>query len=191
MPPSGDRSTTSSSIRNDPPLLPPARMSGSFRVSLAWRPMTWTGGALHITTSPSGLRLRGEIDAHSATTLASHLDPLPVSTGDVVIDLSEVGFIDSSGLRVLVEAHQRAENEARRLVLQWPEPAGAATARDQRADAVPPRSAVDRCHRSRRQQFRRERVDQRLTHVADADPRVGAQRDDGPDGTRRRVDRSR
>ena len=82
--------------------------------------MTWTGGALHITTSPSGLRLRGEIDAHSATTLASHLDPLPGSTGDVVIDLSEVGFIDSSGLRVLVEAHQRAENEARRLVLSGP-----------------------------------------------------------------------
>jgi anti-sigma B factor antagonist len=82
--------------------------------------MTWTGGALHITTSPSGLRLRGEIDAHSATTLASHLDPLPGSTTDVVIDLSEVAFIDSSGLRVLVEAHQRAEAEARRLVLSGP-----------------------------------------------------------------------
>jgi anti-sigma B factor antagonist len=38
----------------------------------------------------------------------------------VVIDLSGVGFIDSSGLRVLVEAHQRAEAEARRLVLSGP-----------------------------------------------------------------------
>ena len=79
--------------------------------------MTGTDGALHITTSTSGLHLRGEIDAHSVTLLASHLDPLPGSSGDVVIDLSGVGFVDSSGLRVLLEAHQRAKAEARRLVL--------------------------------------------------------------------------
>ncbi len=78
--------------------------------------MTGTG-ALQITTSPSGLHLRGEIDAHSVTVLVRYLDPLPGSAGDVVIDLSGVGFVDSSGLRVLVEAHQRAEAEARRLVL--------------------------------------------------------------------------
>lgn len=82
--------------------------------------MTGTDGALHITTSTSGLHLRGEIDAHSVTVLASHLDPLPGSSGDVVIDLSRVGFVDSSGLRVLIEAHQRAEAEARRLVLSGP-----------------------------------------------------------------------
>ena len=79
--------------------------------------MTGTDGALHITTSPAGLHLRGEIDAHSVTVLVRHLDPLPGSEGDVVIDLSGVGFVDSSGLRVLVEAHQRAEAGARRLVL--------------------------------------------------------------------------
>jgi anti-sigma B factor antagonist len=79
--------------------------------------MTGTDGALHITTSSSGLQLRGEIDAHSATVLARHLDPLPGSSADVVIDLSAVGFVDSSGLRVLVEAHQRAQAEMRRLVL--------------------------------------------------------------------------
>ena len=79
--------------------------------------MTGTDGALHITTSSSGLQLRGEIDAHSVTVLARHLDPLPGSSGDVVIDLSAVGFVDSSGLRVLVEAHQRAQAAMRRLVL--------------------------------------------------------------------------
>jgi anti-sigma B factor antagonist len=82
--------------------------------------MTGTDGSLRITASASGLHLRGEIDAHSVTVLAPHLDPLPGSSGDVVIDLSAVGFVDSSGLRVLVEAHQRAEAEARRLVLSGP-----------------------------------------------------------------------
>jgi anti-sigma B factor antagonist len=79
--------------------------------------MTGTDGALHVTTSASGLHLRGEIDAYSVTVLVRHLDPLPGSSGDVVIDLSGVGFVDSSGLRVLVEAHQRADAEERRLVL--------------------------------------------------------------------------
>jgi anti-sigma B factor antagonist len=79
--------------------------------------MTGADGALRITTSASGLHLSGEIDAHSVTVLRRHLDPLPGSSGDVVIDLSGVVFVDSSGLRVLVEAHQRAESDARRLVL--------------------------------------------------------------------------
>jgi anti-sigma B factor antagonist len=80
--------------------------------------MTGTDGALRITTSAAGLILSGEIDAHSVIILSTHLDPLPGSSGDVVIDLSGVGFVDSSGLRVLVDAHQRAEAEARRLVLR-------------------------------------------------------------------------
>ena len=82
--------------------------------------MTGSDGALHITAAESGLNLRGEIDAHSVKALVGHLDPLPGSTGDVVVDLSAVGFVDSSGLRVLVEAHQRAEAESRRLVLSGP-----------------------------------------------------------------------
>jgi anti-sigma B factor antagonist len=79
--------------------------------------MTGIDGALHITTSTSGLQLSGEIDAHSASELARHLDPLPATAGDVVVDLSGVGFVDSSGLRVLIEAHQRAHADSRRLVL--------------------------------------------------------------------------
>ena len=77
--------------------------------------MTGTGGALHITTSPSGLQLRGEIDAHSVTGLVSHLDPLPESEGDVVIDLSGVGFIDSSGLHMILKAHARSDADSNRL----------------------------------------------------------------------------
>jgi anti-sigma B factor antagonist len=45
----------------------------------------------------------GELDAHSAPLLQAKLDPLTAAPGSsVVIDLSDVGFIDSTGLGVLV-----------------------------------------------------------------------------------------
>ena len=37
--------------------------------------------------------------------------------GDVTLDLSQVAFIDSWGLRVLVAAHRRAERNGQRLIL--------------------------------------------------------------------------
>jgi anti-sigma B factor antagonist len=46
---------------------------------------------------------QGELDAHSAPRLSELLDPLTaVSGAALVIDLSGVGFIDSTGLSVLV-----------------------------------------------------------------------------------------
>ena len=45
----------------------------------------------------------GELDAHSAPLLQGSLDPLTQSPGiALVVDLSGVGFIDSTGLGVLV-----------------------------------------------------------------------------------------
>ena len=45
----------------------------------------------------------GELDAHSAPVLQAQLDPLTSSQGaSVVVDLSDVAFIDSTGLGVLV-----------------------------------------------------------------------------------------
>jgi len=45
----------------------------------------------------------GELDAHSAPLLEAQLGPLAAATGaSIVVDLSEVGFIDSTGLGVLV-----------------------------------------------------------------------------------------
>ncbi len=69
------------------------------------------------------LVLSGEIDAHTAPDLAGHLDPLPGDSGDVVLDVAAIEFIDSSGLRLVVEAHQRAETDGRRLVIRTPSPA--------------------------------------------------------------------
>jgi anti-sigma B factor antagonist len=59
--------------------------------------------------------VRGEIDIKTAPELESALadhadDPL-------VVDVSEVGFIDSTGLRVLVMARTRIEEDGGRMVL--------------------------------------------------------------------------
>jgi anti-sigma B factor antagonist len=61
--------------------------------------------------------LSGEIDSYTAPELAERLagDP-PVE----VLDLAGVSFIDSSGLRVIVEAHQSRLAAGSRLVLRSP-----------------------------------------------------------------------
>lgn len=68
----------------------------------------------------STLALKGEIDAHTAPDLAARYVTLPPGDGDFTIDMSAVEFMDSSGLRVIIELHQRAEQESRRLVLHAP-----------------------------------------------------------------------
>ncbi len=79
-----------------------------------------TGVRLQITPTSDGLELTGEIDAHTAPQLAEQLDPLPGGDGAVVLDVHGIEFIDSSGLRVLVEAHQRASSAGRSLVIHRP-----------------------------------------------------------------------
>jgi anti-sigma B factor antagonist len=65
--------------------------------------------------------LVGEIDAHTAPHLASHFDPLPSEVRDVlVLDMSDVSFMDSSGLRVLIELNQRAGEAGVGLTVRSP-----------------------------------------------------------------------
>lgn len=61
----------------------------------------------------------GDLDAHTCPDLEACLDPLPGS-GDVHLELSGVDFMDSSGLRVIIGAHQRATDVDRRLVIERP-----------------------------------------------------------------------
>jgi anti-sigma B factor antagonist len=75
---------------------------------------------LEVIANGPNLVVRGEIDAHVAATLAGHLDPLPGTDGDVRVDVSGVDFVDSSGLRVFIDAHQRARAADRRLVIVQP-----------------------------------------------------------------------
>jgi anti-sigma B factor antagonist len=65
----------------------------------------------------------GELDAHSAPTLQGQLDPLTAVAGaSVVVDLSGVGFIDSTGLGVLVSTlkHVREVNGRLDVVVSSP-----------------------------------------------------------------------
>ena len=67
---------------------------------------------LTITTvgnDPRHLGLRGDIDSFTAPDLAA-----------VVLELSGVAFIDSSGLRALVAAHTALDERGHRLVLVAP-----------------------------------------------------------------------
>lgn len=49
----------------------------------------------------------GDVDAHSVADLSREIDSRP---GAVMLDLAGVGFIDSSGIRVLVETHSRCRD---------------------------------------------------------------------------------
>lgn len=69
------------------------------------------------TDDPRAVQLTGDIDSHTAEDLEDHLESLGVQA-DVVLGLEGVGFIDSSGLRVLIGAHQRLEDAGNRLVLR-------------------------------------------------------------------------
>ncbi|HLI24462.1 MAG TPA: STAS domain-containing protein [Acidimicrobiales bacterium] len=68
-------------------------------------------------------RLSGELDALNAARLRTVLTEDADDDRDVVIDLSHLDFIDSSGIGVLVGALKRFEASGRRLVLRSPTPA--------------------------------------------------------------------
>lgn len=74
---------------------------------------------LNVSRDGDRIVVTGDIDAHTCPDLAGELDPLPGS-GDVRLDVAEVGFIDSSGLRVIIGAHQSAEASDRKLLIEQP-----------------------------------------------------------------------
>ena len=73
-----------------------------------------------VEIDPTSIALTGEIDAHAAPTLASRFESLPAGDDDIVIGMADVTFMDSSGLRVLIDLHQRLDGSPRRLVLDSP-----------------------------------------------------------------------
>jgi anti-sigma B factor antagonist len=68
---------------------------------------TETGGLCVVT-------VRGEVDLATSPRLREELiDALARSARGLVVDLAEVGFLDSTGLGVLAGAHRRAKADGR------------------------------------------------------------------------------
>lgn len=65
---------------------------------------------------PARILVKGELDLSTAGQLEAAFDR--VADRDVVVDLAGLGFIDSSGIRILVLAHGRWQDSGRRLVLR-------------------------------------------------------------------------
>ena len=61
--------------------------------------------------------VRGDVDLAAADRLWRAVSPLVMPGRDVVLDCSGIGFLDSSGLRILLELDHRAEELDGRLVL--------------------------------------------------------------------------
>jgi len=82
-------------------------------------------GELDLSTTSQGLcavvRVEGEIDLDSAGDLSeAALAAMQEIGPSLVLDLSGVTFMDSTGLKVLLAVHKRAELAGGRLVLAGP-----------------------------------------------------------------------
>ncbi len=85
-----------------------------------FRAMSDPSARLEISATSTGWEVRGEIDAHTAPILAVAMKELPA--GVVTVDVGGVSFMDSSGLRVLLEAATRAREGDGDLVIVHPTP---------------------------------------------------------------------
>jgi anti-sigma B factor antagonist len=64
------------------------------------------------------IAMSGELDLASSPALQEELDRVAASDASLlIIDLRELDFMDSTGLSVLVRAHQRADEQGRRLAM--------------------------------------------------------------------------
>jgi anti-sigma B factor antagonist len=90
----------------------PAHREGGAGLDITWRQ---DGAAVVLT-------LRGELDMRTVPSLRKELArALERGAGPVVVDLSDVAFIDSTGLAALLNALRRLTRANRRLLLVTPE----------------------------------------------------------------------
>jgi len=64
---------------------------------------------------PQKLQIDDDLDASYVSRLRPHIDRLADSSEDVVLDLSKVAFVDSSGLGALVFLHKRLVSKGLKL----------------------------------------------------------------------------
>ena len=72
---------------------------------------------VHNANGATVIAVSGELDLASSPALQEELDRVASDSTLLIIDLRELDFMDSTGLSVLVRAHQRAEEQGRRLAM--------------------------------------------------------------------------
>ena len=93
---------------DDPPLAGSLRPRGPIQLTVT---TAQEAGATILTVT-------GELDVLTATRLSVPLDDvIRRNEGDVVIDLSDAGFIDSLGLRTLLNVQRRLSRRSRSLTV--------------------------------------------------------------------------
>lgn len=76
------------------------------------------GSTLQVRAIGTGWALDGELDTHTARLVADALAEMPDRA--VEIDIAGLSFMDSSGLRVLVDATQRARDRGHDISVRNP-----------------------------------------------------------------------
>jgi anti-sigma B factor antagonist len=71
----------------------------------------------HSDRDAAWVRLGGELDLTSGPELAQSLRQALGGSRVVVVDLRQLAFMDSAGVHVIVDAHNRARRAGRRLVI--------------------------------------------------------------------------
>lgn len=75
---------------------------------------------VHVRTEPDRvvLRLQGELDLASASILQGEIESAEANaTTLTVLDLDNLDFIDSTGLRIILAAHERSQERGQLLAL--------------------------------------------------------------------------
>ncbi len=87
-----------------------ARASRYFRIAPA------------VLSSPTTLKLQGELDVAAGGDLRRALEAAASTTDHIVVDLHALTFVDAAGLRPLVEANTILRRRSGRLVVRSPSP---------------------------------------------------------------------
>jgi anti-sigma B factor antagonist len=63
------------------------------------------------------LLLSGEVDLANADDLRAHLDAVAQNDNNLIVDMAELRYIDSSGIKTLMDAHRIFKGTKRQMVL--------------------------------------------------------------------------
>jgi anti-anti-sigma factor len=83
--------------------------------------MAEDGFRIELRDGERSARMTGELDLAAYDTAMASLAGLFEAPGDVVLDVSDLTFVDSSGIRLFILLHQSLSQKGR-LVLQSPTP---------------------------------------------------------------------